>query len=172
MSSSPVARRSGEERRRARALGAVGRSRSRPPRCVEAPRRLSRGGHRAVSVFVDTSALYALLDRDDANHRLAAEAWAALLESGEALATSNYVVVETTALVQHRLGMAAVAALTRELLPVVSVEWVSEADHREAAAGLLAAGRREVGLVDAVSFVLDAAPRCGLGVYLRPALRR
>ena len=107
-----------------------------------------------MSVFVDTSALYALLDRDDANHRLAAEAWASLLESGEALATSNYVVVETTALVQHRLGMTAVASLIRELLPVVSVEWVSEADHREAAAALLAAGRRQVSLVDAVSFVL------------------
>jgi len=107
-----------------------------------------------VSVFVDTSALYALLDRDDANHRPAAEAWAALLESHEPLSTSNYVVVETTALVQHRLGLPAVAALTRELLPVVSVEWVSEADHREAAAALLAAGRRRVSLVDTVSFVL------------------
>lgn len=107
-----------------------------------------------MSVFVDTSAFYALLDRDDANHRLAAEAWTALLESGEALATSNYVVVETTALVQHRLGMAAVSSLARELLPVVSVEWVTELDHREAAAALLAAGRRQVSLVDSVSFVL------------------
>jgi predicted nucleic acid-binding protein len=107
-----------------------------------------------VSVFVDTSALYALLDRDDANHQPAAEAWASLIESGQALATSNYVVVETTALVQHRLGMAAVADLTRALLPVVSVEWVSEADHREAATALLAAGRRQVSLVDNVSFVL------------------
>jgi uncharacterized protein len=63
-------------------------------------------------------------------------------------------VVETTALVQHRLGMTAVAALTRELLPVVSVEWVGEADHREAEAALLAAGRRQLSLVDAVSCVL------------------
>jgi predicted nucleic acid-binding protein len=50
--------------------------------------------------------------------------------------------------------MTAAAALTRELLPVVSVEWVGEADHREAAAALLAAGRCLVSLVDAVSFVL------------------
>jgi uncharacterized protein len=107
-----------------------------------------------MTVFVDTSALYALLDRDDRNHQRAAAAWRALVEGDDGLVTSNYVVVETTALVQHRLGMKAVAALTRDLLPVMSVDFVSEADHREAAAAHLAAGRRQVSLVDQVSFVV------------------
>jgi predicted nucleic acid-binding protein len=107
-----------------------------------------------MSVFVDTSALYALLDRDDGNHRQAAAAWSELLQADEVLVTSNYVVVEATALAQHRLGMEAVAALVRDVLPVIGVEWVAETDHREAMAALLAAGRRHVSLVDSVSFVL------------------
>ena len=107
-----------------------------------------------MSAFIDTSALYAILDRDDANHRQAAAVWGELLAAGDTLLTSNYVVVETTALVQHRLGMDAVAALLRDLLPVVVIEWVTEADHREAVASLLAAGRRSVSLVDCVSFVI------------------
>ena len=107
-----------------------------------------------MSVFIDTSALYAILDRDDANHPRAKEAWRALLARDESLATSNYVVLEATALVQHRLGMKAVAVLTREVLPVMAIEWVSEADHREATAALLAAGKRRLSLVDSVSFVL------------------
>jgi predicted nucleic acid-binding protein len=107
-----------------------------------------------MSVFVDTSALYALLDRDDGNHPKAAAAWSELLEASDALVTSNYVVVETTALTQDRLGMEAVAALVRDVLPVIGVEWVTERDHGEAVAALLAAGRRHVSLVDTVSFVL------------------
>lgn len=107
-----------------------------------------------MSAFVDTSALYALLDRDDEHHQKAAEAWTALLDAREALITSNYVVVETTALAQHRLGLEAVAVLVRDVLPVMHVEWVTESDHREALAALLAAGRRLVSLVDCVSFVL------------------
>jgi uncharacterized protein len=107
-----------------------------------------------MSAFIDTSALYAILDCDDANHRQAAAVWGELLAAGDTLVTSSYVVVESTALVQHRPGMDAVAALLRDLMPVVVIEWVTEADHREAMAALLAAGRRSVSLVDCVSFVI------------------
>jgi uncharacterized protein len=54
-------------------------------------------------IFVDTSALYAVLDRDDQNHPLAKSAWSSLLQADDTLIVTNYVVVETTALVQHRL---------------------------------------------------------------------
>ena len=68
-------------------------------------------------IFVDTSALYAVLDRDDQNHPLAKSTWGTLLQEDEALIVTNYVVVETTALVQHRLGMAAVRVLCGDVLP-------------------------------------------------------
>lgn len=105
-----------------------------------------------MTVFVDTSAIYALLDLDDSNHRKAKEAWRKLLQSGAGLTTSNYVLVETVTLVQSRLGLAAVRALREDFLPVVSVAWVSESTHRAAMDAVLTAGRRSLSLVDCTSF--------------------
>lgn len=58
-----------------------------------------------MTTFVDTSAFYALLDADDQNHVQARSVWPRLLEQAGRLFCSNYVVVETIALVQHRLGL-------------------------------------------------------------------
>ena len=60
-----------------------------------------------MSVFVDTSALYAVLDADDGKHSPACAEWQRLLLNSS-LVTTNYVLVETTALLQHRLGVEAV----------------------------------------------------------------
>lgn len=102
-------------------------------------------------VFVDTSALYALLDRDDANHRSAKARWETLLDADDALLTTNYVVVEATALVQHRLGLPAVRALVDDLLGVVETLWIEPSDHEAAVLALLAARRRKLSLVDCAS---------------------
>lgn len=106
-----------------------------------------------MSVFVDTSALYAALDRDDENHSAAAQAFSALLRS-ETLVTHDYVVLESTALLQRRLGMEAVRALVDDVLPAFELVFVDEPLHRAAVAGLLAAGARDVSLVDWASFEL------------------
>ena len=104
-----------------------------------------------MTVFVDTSALYALLDRDDAQHSVARAAFPSLLENEE-LTTHSYVLVETVALTQRRLGPEAVRALTQDLLPAITTVWVDEAAHAAGLAGLLAALPTEVSLVDHVSF--------------------
>jgi predicted nucleic acid-binding protein len=82
-----------------------------------------------VMVFVDTSGLYAVFDRDDRNHAVAAYWWRSLLDSDVRLVTHNYVVLELTALLRGRLGMDAVRDLTVEVLPVLTVQWVSETIH-------------------------------------------
>lgn len=105
-----------------------------------------------MSVFVDTSAFYALLDRDDRFHAAARAAWTELIGNRHALVTSNYVLVETVALVQRRLGMEAVGGFTDALLAVVTTEWVGEDDHRMALEAMRAAGRRDLSLVDCASF--------------------
>jgi predicted nucleic acid-binding protein len=105
-----------------------------------------------VSVFLDTSALYAGLDKDDANHQAAKGTWRRLLTATDRLITINYVIVETVALVQTRLGMAAVREVVADLVPVLDVEWVGPEDHAAASSALLAAGRRGLSLVDCVSF--------------------
>ncbi len=103
-----------------------------------------------MTVLVDTSALYALLARDDQNHEAAAAAFSGLRHRGP-LVTHNYVVVETVALVQHRFGMSVVRTLL-DLLGPIQVIWVDEETHRAALAALLAAPRRRLSLVDRVSF--------------------
>jgi uncharacterized protein len=107
-----------------------------------------------VSVFIDTSALIALLDRDDPEHGRMSAAWLAGLESGEGLLTSNYVVLESCAVAQRRFGMAAVRVLLDEILPPAHVEWIQEKEHTVGATALLAAGRRQLSLVDCVSFAV------------------
>lgn len=108
-----------------------------------------------MTTFIDTSALYAVLDADDAFHGRASEAWSSLLLSEEGtLVTTNYVLVEVFALVQARLGMAAVRALSDDLLPVVRTVWITEQDHRGAVQALLAADRQRLSLVDCSSFVV------------------
>ncbi len=102
-------------------------------------------------VFVDTSGLYAVLDRDDANHARAKGAWTTLVREAN-LVTNNYVLVETAALMQHRLGMAALRAFSNDILPLLQVDWVTEERHRAALEAVLAASRKRLSLVDCVSF--------------------
>ncbi len=104
-------------------------------------------------VFLDTSALYAIFDRDDAHHDGAARAWEQLVTSDAVLLTTNYVLVEMIALLPRRLGAQAVEALHEHVLPWVRVIWVDEALHREALAALRIAARRDLSLVDCVSFI-------------------
>ena len=105
-----------------------------------------------MSVFADTSGLYAVFDRNDANHSKSKAIWAGWLREGEALVTNNYVLLETTALLQHRLGIAAVRAFYEDVAPVLQVDWVSEEQHRAGVGAMLAAARRKLSLVDCVSF--------------------
>lgn len=107
-----------------------------------------------MKLFCDTSGLYAVLDQDDDNHRRAAPAWFGMLDSAESLITSNYVVIETVALLQHRIGMNAVRAFQSELLPALHTVFVDENLHRRGMAALWTAGRRRVSLVDCVSFAM------------------
>lgn len=105
-----------------------------------------------MRVFVDTSALYAVIDADDDCHSVAAASWRNLLAARDMLLTTNYVLLEMTALLQRRIGVAAVRSLEHDLRPVLGVVWVDSEVHAAATAALLASSRRGVSLVDWVSF--------------------
>lgn len=53
-----------------------------------------------MSIFVDTSAWYALLDRSDASHQAIAD----LLDGREGLVLTDHILAETHRLASHRLG--------------------------------------------------------------------
>lgn len=97
-------------------------------------------------------------------HADAVLAFRHLLSEGRALWTTSYVVVETAALLQHRIGLAPVHDLMEHVLAVASVEYVSEALHRRGVDRLIREDRRRLSLVDCISFEFMS----GLG--LRDAL--
>lgn len=101
--------------------------------------------------FLDTSVLYSYLDSDALRHHEAVTHFTELAQEGE-LVTTNYVTVETTALVQRRLGLAATRDLHQDLLPTVALTWVDHATHDAALSALLSGGRRRLSFVDLVSF--------------------
>ena len=105
-------------------------------------------------VFVDTSALFAILDGDDTNHIKAKNSWTNLLSSDAVLICSNYVLVESFALIQRRLGIQAIRVLQEDILPLINTEWIDETTHLAGVTALLAAAKRELSLVDCTSFVV------------------
>ena len=106
-----------------------------------------------MTVFVDTSAIYALLDGADENHSAARDSYRHLVRD-EPLLTHSYVAVESAALVQSRLGADAVRRLFDDLLAPFDLVWIDETIHRRAVAAMIAAASRTVSLVDWTSFEL------------------
>jgi predicted nucleic acid-binding protein len=115
-----------------------------------------------MMIFVDTSALYALLDADDANHPHARQAWQQWLEQPAHFVCSNYVLVETIALIQRHLGIVAVRRFQEELLPIFQIRWIEADLHRAAMSALLTVDRRQLSLVDCTT--LELMRRLGLRV--------
>ncbi len=107
-----------------------------------------------MTVFVDTSAFYALIDADDRDHPAARQVWVTLLNESANLICSSYVILETISLLQNRIGLAAVQTFQQDILPVLNVEWVSQEAHRNGISALLAVARKSLSLVDCVSFNL------------------
>ncbi|HEV8307374.1 MAG TPA: PIN domain-containing protein [Methylomirabilota bacterium] len=107
-------------------------------------------------IFLDTSAIYAMADRGDTRHRDAVHRFQAALEEGSGILTHNYVLLESMALVQHRLGLAAALSLARDS-EAFAVEWVDGAVHAEAVRRLARSRRRRTSLVDEVSFLVMRA---------------
>ncbi len=103
-----------------------------------------------MTVFVDSSALYGVLDDVDPNHAKLAEALREL--RGHSLLTHNYVVVESATLVRRRLGATLARRLLLDILGPVEVVWVEESIHRAAISAFLASEANRPSLVDFTSF--------------------
>ena len=108
-------------------------------------------------VFADTSALFALLVRDDLMHIRAKENFAYFARHGVQLLTSSFVLVETVALLQRRIGLASVHDFNAKILPLLEVVWIDAEWHGRAMHRLLAQDGRGLSLVDCVSFEIMEA---------------
>jgi predicted nucleic acid-binding protein len=104
-------------------------------------------------IFLDTSAIYAWADAADPNHDTAVQRLRLILERGEQFLTHNYVLLESTALLQSRLGLSSAIKLAADAETFL-VEWVDEALHDAAIRELQRSRKRQLSLVDHVSFLV------------------
>ncbi|HIC92588.1 MAG TPA: PIN domain-containing protein [Syntrophaceae bacterium] len=105
-----------------------------------------------MTIFIDTSAFLAILNKDDNNYPMAKRLWNELIYSENVMVSNNYVLVESFALIQRRLGMEAVRTFQEDILPLINVEWINAETHRSGVSAFLAASKRKLSLVDCVSF--------------------
>lgn len=113
-----------------------------------------------MTFFIDTSAFLAILDADDENHQNAKKKWEDFIYGEETLVCSNYVLIESFALIQNRLGMKAVEAFQEDVVPMLNIEWVDESQHQAGISSMLTVNRRDLSFVDCVSF--DMMRRLGI----------
>jgi predicted nucleic acid-binding protein len=104
-------------------------------------------------IFVDTSAIYAWVNSADPNHAAALARLDAALAARERLVTHNYVLLESLALVQARLGLTAATKLAGDAAGF-AVEWVDEELHAAGVRELERSQRRQASLVDHISFLV------------------
>lgn len=100
-------------------------------------------------VFVDTSAVFALLDRDDPAGRLVRRV---LDDASLTFVTHVLVVVELVTLVTRRLGFEAAERVIDEVLPRLEVVMVDDELLAEGLTAFRASGTGRVSLVDRTSF--------------------
>lgn len=103
-------------------------------------------------VYVDTSAMLAILHADDTNHAKATETWLNVAQGDIDLVCNNYVIVEAFSLLQRRYGLEKARALQERIVPLLEIDWLDEDLHADATNSVLTANRRQLSLVDCSSF--------------------
>lgn len=103
-------------------------------------------------VYVDTSAMLAILHAEDTNHAKATETWLNLAQGEINLVCNNYVIVEAFSLLQRRYGLEKARALQERIVPLLEIDWLDEELHADAINSVLTANRRPLSLVDCSSF--------------------
>ena len=105
-----------------------------------------------MNIFADTSGLCALLVQNDFMHIRARENFSYFAEKNAQLVTSSFVLVETTTLLQRRIGLAPIYDFNSKIFPLLKVIWVDDKWYTKAMQRLFAQNNRNVSLVDCLSF--------------------
>ena len=105
-----------------------------------------------MKIFADTSGLFALLVRDDYMHVRAKMNFSYFARHGAQLLTSSFVLVETLALLQRRVGLAAVHDFQSKIIPLLEIIWVDNGWYNRAIQRLFALNQRSLSLADCLSF--------------------
>ncbi len=105
-----------------------------------------------MNIFADTSGLFALLVKNDYMFVRARENFNYFAENNAQLVTSSFVLVETTALLQRRIGLMPVNDFYTKILPLIEIVWVDDKWYAKGMQRLLTQNNRDISLVDCISF--------------------
>jgi len=94
-----------------------------------------------------------MADKADPNHLSACEKFDRALNFSEGFLLHNYILIESAALMQARLGLQA-ALLFLNDAKAFQIEWVDSALHHEAMKELERIGKRGISFVDCTSFLV------------------
>ena len=103
-------------------------------------------------IFADTSGLFALLVQNDHMHNQAKQHFEDFAQHRAQLMTSSFILVETSALLQRRVGLEAVHDFQSKIIPLLEIIWVNADWYARAIRRLFAINNRNVSLVDCLSF--------------------
>jgi len=106
-----------------------------------------------TKVLIDTSAFYAIIAVSDEFHSKARELYERLIDRDNELYTTSYVLVETAALVHHRLGFQPLKTLMESIERTVRTYWVSSDLHKEAWKMMVARDGARLTFVDCSTIV-------------------
>ena len=118
-------------------------------------------------IFIDTSAIYAWADAADPNHATSVRRLQRILAQREELFTHNYILVESLALLQARLGLRAAVNLARDAAMFV-IEWVDDDLHALGIQELQRSKKRDVSFVDHISFLAMRKRDVGIAFAFDP----
>jgi uncharacterized protein len=115
----------------------------------------TRRASQARRTFVDTSAYFALLDADDANHAQARTISHRLIAEGWRLFTTSFVLAETHALLLNRLSQHIATRFLQDMeQSPTTLVWVTPADVQRAKAIIYQYDDKDFSLTDAASFAV------------------
>jgi uncharacterized protein len=110
-----------------------------------------------MNIFADTSGLFALLVKNDYMSIKARENFSYFAENNVQLVTSSFVLVETTALLQSRIGLAPVNDFNAKIFPLLEIIWVDDKWYAKAVQRLISENKKDISLVDCLSFEIMEA---------------
>lgn len=115
----------------------------------------NRSASQAMRLLVDSSAYFALLDRDDSYHSQALAIQSRLIVEGWRLFTTSFVLAETHALLLNRLSQHIATAFLRNLeQATTTLVWVTRADVQRAKEIIYQYDDKDFSLTDATSFAI------------------
>jgi predicted nucleic acid-binding protein len=108
-------------------------------------------------VIVDTSAFYALISINDKFHSKAKVIYENLIDQKIHLYTSSYIFVESSALIQHRLGFNVLKTFVDSTKESFHFLWIDKQIHWQAWEKLRETSSRELSFVDQTTILLAKA---------------